>query len=207
MKKCSKCNTEKENTDFTKGNICKVCWSEGRKLYYQKNKEVIIKQQLERYHTDKTKAKETYLLNKDKVKVKNAEYYKLNKVAISKKKQETHVKRMQSDSLYKLIYNLRRLINQSLKNKGFVKNKRTHQILGCSYEDFKIYLESKFEPWMNWNNKGLYNGELNYGWDIDHIIPLSSAKTEEDLYKLNHYTNLQPLCSKVNRDIKKNLIK
>ena len=56
---------------------------------------------------------------------------------------------------------------------------------------------------MTWENKGLYNGELNYGWDIDHIIPLSSAETEEDIIRLNHYSNLQPLCSKINRDIKK----
>ena len=59
---------------------------------------------------------------------------------------------------------------------------------------------------MTWENKGLYNGELNHGWDIDHIIPLSTALTEEDLVKLNHYTNLQPLCSKVNRDIKRDKI-
>jgi hypothetical protein len=57
---------------------------------------------------------------------------------------------------------------------------------------------------MTWENRGLYNGELNYGWDIDHIIPLSSAKTEEEVKKLNHHTNLQPLCSKTNRDIKRN---
>jgi hypothetical protein len=54
-----------------------------------------------------------------------------------------------------------------------------------------------------YENRGLYNGELNYGWDIDHIIPLSSVNEENDIIKLNHYTNLQPLCSKVNRDIKK----
>ena len=67
----------------------------------------------------------------------------------------------------------------------------------------KEYIESKFENWMNWDNKGLYNGEFNYGWDVDHIIPISSAKTEEEIILLNHYSNLQPLCSKINRDIKK----
>ena len=55
---------------------------------------------------------------------------------------------------------------------------------------------------MSWNNYGLYNGELNYGWDIDHIMPLSSAKTQEDIIKLNHYSNLQPLCSYHNRWVK-----
>lgn len=56
---------------------------------------------------------------------------------------------------------------------------------------------------MTWSNYGKYNGELNHGWDIDHIIPISSAKNEIDFFKLCHYNNLQPLCSKVNRDIKK----
>jgi len=59
---------------------------------------------------------------------------------------------------------------------------------------------------MNWDNRGLYNGEFNYGWDIDHIVPLSTATTEEELIKLCHYTNTQPLCSKINRDIKKNRV-
>jgi len=48
-----------------------------------------------------------------------------------------------------------------------------------------------------------YNGSPNFGWDIDHITPVSSAKTEEDIIKLNHFTNLKPLCSYINRDIKK----
>jgi 5-methylcytosine-specific restriction endonuclease McrA len=56
---------------------------------------------------------------------------------------------------------------------------------------------------MTWDNYGKYNGEFNYGWDIDHIIPLSSASSIEELNLLNNHTNLQPLCSKVNRDIKK----
>ena len=30
-------------------------------------------------------------------------------------------------------------------------------------------------------------------WHIDHIIPISLAKDENEMVKLNHYTNLQPL--------------
>ena len=59
---------------------------------------------------------------------------------------------------------------------------------------------------MDWHNRGLYNGITDYGWDIDHIIPLDTAITEDDVIRLNHYTNLQPLCSHYNRDIKKNNI-
>ena len=80
-------------------------------------------------------------------------------------------------------------------------------ILGCNSQTLKQHLESKFESWMNWDNygnpkDGVY--EPNKTWDIDHIIPLSSAINEEELIKLNHYTNLQPLCSYNNRFIKKN---
>ena len=114
------------------------------------------------------------------------------------------IDRKKTDDLFKLTSIIRNLIYNSFRSKGYSKKSKTCEILGCSYEDFKIYLESKFENWMNWENKSLYNGDFNYGWDIDHIIPLSSAKTEEDLIKLNHYLNLQPLCSKFNRNVKRN---
>ena len=74
--------------------------------------------------------------------------------------------------------------------------------MGCTIEQFKSYLENKFEHWMSWDNYGKFNGQLNYGWDLDHIIPISSAITKEEVEKLNHYTNFQPLCSKINRHIK-----
>jgi hypothetical protein len=59
---------------------------------------------------------------------------------------------------------------------------------------------------MTWDNYGKYNGELNYGWEIDHIIPIASATTIDEVLKLNHYTNLQPLCSYTNRYIKRNMV-
>jgi hypothetical protein len=64
--------------------------------------------------------------------------------------------------------------------------------LGCSIEELKKYLELKFLPGMSWANHGLR------GWHIDHIIPLASANSEEELKKLCHYSNLQPLWSEDN---------
>ena len=101
---------------------------------------------------------------------------------------------------------MRTLIRQYILNEGYTKNSHTTEILGCNFKHFKSYLESKFEDWMSWENYGLYNGELNFGWDIDHKIPMTSCKTEDDVFKLNNYLNLQPLCSKINRDIKRDII-
>ena len=131
-------------------------------------------------------------------------YRERNKEKIQSYHRNYVKERKKNDSLYKLKFNTKVLINNIIKNRGFIKKNKTHEIIGCSYEDFKKYLESKFEPWMSWDNYGLYNGIGNYGWDLDHIIPISSAITENDVIKLNHYTNLQPLCSFINRNVKKN---
>jgi 5-methylcytosine-specific restriction endonuclease McrA len=100
---------------------------------------------------------------------------------------------------------MRNSIRLYLERNGFIKKSKTEIILGCSFDEFKYHLESKFETWMNWSNHGKFNGEYNHGWDIDHIVPLSSTINIDEVLKLNHYTNLQPLCSKINRDIKKDI--
>jgi hypothetical protein len=103
-------------------------------------------------------------------------------------------------------YSFRAVIAGSIRT-CFIRRKmpkilKTYDILGCSLEYFKIYIENQFEPWMNWNNRGRFNGELNYGWDLDHKIPSSTAATIDEIIKINHYTNFQPLCGYVNRIIK-----
>lgn len=109
--------------------------------------------------------------------------------------------RKNNDPIFKLGKNITKTIRSFLDNKTnkIRKNSKVKQILGCTLQEFKLHLESQFETWMNWDNRGLYNGQPNYGWDIDHIIPKATAKTEEDLIKLNHYTNLRPRCSYINR--------
>ena len=72
-----------------------------------------------------------------------------------------------------------------IKLKKFTKKSKTAEIVGCSWEQLRLYIESQFIEGMSWENRDL--------WHIDHIIPLSSAKTVGDLEKLCHYTNLRPL--------------
>jgi 5-methylcytosine-specific restriction endonuclease McrA len=217
MKSCSKCKIDKELTLFYKcsrnksgyRSQCITCENEYKeankdkrkeydklrgynleykKEYYLKNREYILLQR-----------KSTYENNRESKLEYQKEYQKNNK----DKRNSYLNERRQNDPLFRLITNVRNLIYNSFYYNGYSKNSKTEELLGCSFEELKDYLESKFEPWMNWDNRGLYSGEFNYGWDIDHKIPLSSVNTEDEIIKLNHYTNLQPLCSKINRDIKK----
>jgi len=80
------------------------------------------------------------------------------------------------------------------------RNRSIHSIelLGCSIEYLRSYLEQQFSPNMTWDNYGLY------GWHIDHIIPLSyfDFTDPEQQRRAWHYTNLRPLWAADN--LKKN---
>ena len=198
-----------------------------------KRKEYLIEYRIKNKERDREKRLIWYHKNREHIKRKASEYRKNNPEKTKKWRKthhETHKEKRnqycrkmrkenpeyfrkwekntrETNPLYRLRRNVRSRIISSINRGGFKKNGRTELILGTDYETFKKHLESLWEPWMSWDNYGLYKKDtFNYGWDIDHIIPTSSAITEEDVYKLNHYTNLKPLCSKVNRDIKKNKI-
>lgn len=190
LKICVTCKIEKLITNFSSKadtvdglmKRCKLCVSK----HYKNNKEaIILKQKL---------------------------YYEENKKAIGDYKNKWVKKRREEDSLFKLKNNISPLIRGSFKNscKGaYKKEKKTESILDCTIVEFKIHIESQFLNWMNWGNYGNVCGtELTYNcsWDLDHIIPISQAKTIEDIYLLNHWSNFQPLCSKINRDVKKSIL-
>lgn len=209
MKECIKCNIKK-NYDLFKKNICLECILLYQKEYYYKNLDKIKKRYILNRDKNITNSKINYQKNKeekiiyskkyyDKNKKEISNYNKLNRDNINKKKN----KRYKEDYIFRCKCLIRANINSIFKRKNIKKDSKTEEILGCSYSFLKNYLENKFENWMSWDNHGYYNGSLNYGWDIDHIIPLSKSTTKEEIMKLNHYTNLQPLCSKINRDIKK----
>ena len=212
-KKCCKCKEIKSLDEFPnnknnkdgKHSRCKQC----RKIYNEENKENILKyyKQYRTAHTDYVNKynKIWNEENKDKIRKYNKKYNQEHKVN-PEYRYNYRKGRFRTDPLFKLKHYISVSIFKSFRANNIHKKNKTTVILGCSISEFKQYIESQFEPWMNWDNHGKYNGELDYGWDLDHMTPISSAKTEEELYKLNYYTNFQPLCSKVNRDIKRNNI-
>jgi len=119
--------------------------------------------------------------------LRNKKYYLLNKNRLNKEKNLKTQSRIKSDIGYKLMIRMRYRLWMALKGKQ--KKERTKNLIGCSIEDLKIYIEKQFKEGMTWNNYG------SKGWTIDHIIPLSSVdlNNKEELKKVCHYSNLQPL--------------
>ena len=87
-------------------------------------------------------------------------------------------------------HRIRGLITTAMRAKGKKKSSKTEQILGCTIIQFIGHIERQFCKGMNWENRRK--------WHIDHIMPMASAKTDEDVIRLNHFTNLRPLWAKDN---------
>lgn len=184
---------------YKKGCRCVDCVTHKKEkahIYYLNNKDKIIakvcnnKKVKNEYY--KQYRAEYYSKNKDKIKLKTKLYKQKNK----HKRNQNHLMKVKTDLFYVLKKNIRGRIQAAVKRNSVIKDKKTLDLLGCSISDLKTHLEKMFKPNMNWKNYG------KGGWHIDHIIPLSSAKNDINVfYKLCHYSNLQPLwesenCSK-----------
>ena len=118
---------------------------------------------------------------------------KLKRIDKNRKRNTEYIcNRRQQDPIFKLRMNIANLIRKSFKNNIVNKTSRTTSILGCTVDEFRLHIETQFTEGMTWDNYGL--------WQLDHIIPQSFAITEEDVLKLNHYTNFQPLWKEENRN-------
>jgi hypothetical protein len=192
---CRKCEKELEFSFFDKcsktkcgvRSICKNCRKiqavenseivrNKRKDYYKLNKERMLKH-AENY---RIRNKETILLSAKKYREENKE-----KIAISKR--VSTKKRYRNDGFFRVTTQLRKYVRRYFNIKTNPRN--TMDIIGCSPKELKIKIESQFDEGMCWDNYGYGEGK----WVIDHIIPLSSATNIEEIYKLSHYSNLQPL--------------
>lgn len=197
---CSKCGKEKSLSEFGKDSLqkfgvrpdCKECRKLVAQQYYISNKSRINIQNRDYYHKNKDKVLERQ--KKDPNKRKREKIYNLeHREEINKKTNERRTFRFATEPEYKLKHILRSRLKNALKGVG-EKSKRTLELLGCTVEELRKHLESKFKEDMSWKNYGFDT------WHIDHIIPcdkfdLTDSKQQEQCF---HYTNLQPLWAKDN---------
>ena len=171
---------------------------ERKKKYYQEKKEEIKRTQKEYYLKNSEKIseknKEKYYSDIEKSRKRGVDYYENNKDIIKEKqkisyyennKSEQIKNRRKTDPIFRIKTYLGNRLRDYLKGLNYCKNSKIFDIVGCTPIELKVYIESKFVDGMCWENHG--------EWHIDHIIPLSTGKTLEDVYRLNHYSNLQPL--------------
>jgi hypothetical protein len=197
-KVCSKCKEEKDVCEFHKStanksglrNECKLCRTLTKKKYYEENKLNILENK-KKYYLEKKdiileKRMSYHYKNYELIKNYKKEYYQNNKIKFN----EYNKFNYHNNILYKIGKLVRRRVFDYI-TKNNIKSIKTFEVVGCSPEFLKEFLENKFTEGMSWERMGK---DIH----IDHIIPLSSAKTEEEIYGLCHYTNLQPLWAEDN---------
>ena len=195
-KKCSRCGLEKDVEFFYKNKNkyeCKKCSNLRSKRYKQEHK-VEIQEYNKQYkleNKDEIKAyrNKFYLENKEKENNSNKHYYSDNKISINTKRVRYVINRRKYDINFRLRHDISAAVRSYLNKNFFVKGEKSIlQFLLYSIEELKAHIESQFEPWMTWNNRGTYkidrwqdDNPFTWKWQIDHIIPQS----------IFHYTSME----------------
>jgi len=196
MKTCSKCGISKQLENFYKNKrckdgvhyTCKECVSNITKTddYKSKRRKRYNKNPPKRKITDKSRAtKQVY----------DVIYRQENFIKIREYKKEWEFKR-KNDPIFKIKRNLRRRIHHAIKDN--YKSDHTMNLLGCSVQEFKEFIEKQFTTGMSWDNYG--------EWHIDHIVECFrfDLSKESEQRKCFHYSNQRPLWAKDNLTRKRN---
>lgn len=181
--------------------------------YRAKNREKLRLKAINIYYKNKEKysnnGKKWRANNPEKEKNRKKEYRLTNREIIKEKRRlKTKIKRS-IDPGFRLKQNISRRIRQVLKINGSNKENSFIKYIFYSIDNLKQHLESQFEPWMNWNNYGVYNSKTwndtdnsTWTWQIDHIIPQSklpySNMEDENFKKCWALENLRPYSAKQN---------
>lgn len=228
MKICNRCKRNLEESAFAKDSTkkdglqsyCRECRSQMKKQWISENKEYVQEYQrkwfadnpgyqreyyqktIDRQHEYQKKYKS---LHRDEANERCAKWYQEHIEEQRKKKREYKQQnkkyfadyerdKKRGDEFYRFKCYIRHFMWESFRRKDWKKCKKTQDIIGCTMEEARSHLE---RTWME-NYGTPYNGEPVH---IDHIVPLSTAKTEDDVIRLCHISNLQYLkpednCSK-----------
>jgi 5-methylcytosine-specific restriction endonuclease McrA len=160
---------------YSKSDSSKAYQKAWHKKYQLKNKEDIKKRKAIWYLKNKSK----------RVQIRQA-YYQRTKVYQTKK----HIEWEKNEFKVNPLYRLNKAMGTNLRRRLFKNSVKWEKILGYTTNDLVNHLEKQFSPGMC---------ILNYGdWQIDHKIPISFAKSREELIELYKLDNLQPIWKKEN---------
>lgn len=168
MKKCTRCGVEKDESEYFKRKAsrldglnakCKLCKAEIDAQHYQANRRTFIDQA--------------------------TAYRKANKETYNAYRRQLQSTKEATDINFRLRRRLRTRVYHALT--GYQKAATTMELVGCSLEDLKMYLEAQFEPGMTWENYGQ--------WHVDHVYPLAWVDLSDSAAqrKAFNYLNLRPL--------------
>jgi hypothetical protein len=213
---CTKCGGKE--TDgvlfYGKKRECKPCNILRSKNYQRANKEKINSQHKEY----RRKNREKVLLKRREHSAKNAahisarakDYYERNKEHLRTYSKVYRKNRLKTNHIYRLRENISSAIRKGLQYVGASKaGDSCYKYLSYSSKELKKHLEKQFEPWMNWDNHGVYRIETwndddssTWTWQIDHIVPHSNftyTSMEDQAFKdCWALSNLRPLSAKEN---------
>ena len=212
MKRCTICKESKPETEFHRqasrpdglGNWCKPCKAVKKREAYLANRDSVLAKmaeyrkanpekvsqakkasRLKKYDEYRERERAAYWNNREAALAKQAQYRGANREAKARRDRAYVTERMKTDPMFRLAYAARNRIFYAMRRRSVAKQGKTRDLLGCDWETLRAHLERRFHAGMTWDNYG--------EWHVDHIVPLASAETAEQLHALCHYTNLQPL--------------
>jgi len=215
VKECGRCNFllelkyfhKNKNTSDGLQKYCKTCV----KIYVKNNKDTISFYQKQYRLSTKEKAakynKNYRIENAAALILQKSDYRRRNKSKIAAAKKVYEKNKLNNDPSFKLRKRLSLFVRLALN--GNKQGFSILEFLPYSIEKLKLYLESLFEPWMSWDNWGVYNSETwndndktTWTWQLDHVIPQCQLPyqnmDEENFKKCWTLENLRPLSAKIN---------
>lgn len=158
--------------------------------YYARNAEQLKAQKRVRYAEDPAPFKKSSY----EWRAKNAGHVaSYRRAHYAKTKEEAFaraMRRYREDPVFRTSVRCRNRVRAAIRAQGFTKRSATADLVGCGWEELARHIESRFLPGMGWGNSDQ--------WHIDHCVPLASANSEEEIYALCHFSNLQPLWAEDN---------
>jgi len=195
---CKYCKQRLLNSEFETMFMCFACFKNKKS---KQDKQYRIEHKLEKSAKDK----EYQIKNKKIIAEKKKDYYLANKTHFIARGARNEKKRRLTDPAFRL----RKCVSASIRKCINKKNFSFTKFVPYSIQELKSHLETNFEPWMNWNNHGIYrldewddNDQSTWKWNIDHIVPHSkfkySSMKDKAFQECWELSNLRPYSAKQN---------